>query len=314
MARRPPRHAARSKARFPVLLGLILVAGAVALWRAWDPNDGVRADAGSPSAKLPSSASPSPADSGPTGAPSPAGDQIPGPINTAFPGITTFRGNATRDYYGEGPVPRHPVIRWSYPESGELCSTSADAAGSRVWCGIGWTGQPNVIVHEDGKIEIREGAYDGHYHFLDGRTGRPMRPDLVTGDLAKGSATSDPEGFPLYYAGSRDNQFRIIAMDRSRPTVLWSMNADTTVSRPLWNNDWDGAALVLGDYLLEGGENSWFYVVKINRGYDDAGKVTVDPTIVATIPGYDEQLLSDVGDQEVSIENSVAFRKGIVYL
>ena len=91
------------------------------------------------------------------------------------------------------------------------------------------------------------------------------------------------------------------------------MNADTTVSRPLWNNDWDGAALVLGDYLLEGGENSWFYVVKINRGYDDTGKVTVDPKIVATIPGYDEQLLSDAGDDEVSIENSVAFRDGIVY-
>ena len=32
-----------------------------------------------------------------------------------------------------------------------------------------------------------------------------MRPDLVTGDLAKGSATSDPDGYPLYYAGSRDN-------------------------------------------------------------------------------------------------------------
>ena len=135
----------------------------------------------------------------------------------------------------------------------------------------------------------------------------------MTGDLAKGSATSDPEGYPLYYAGSRDNQFRIIAMDRPAPTVLWSMNADSTVSRPLWNNDWDGAALVVGDYLLEGGENSWFYVVKINRGYDDTGRVTVDPKIVATIPGYDEQLLSDVGDEEVSIENSVAFRDGIVY-
>ncbi len=34
---------------------------------------------------------------------------------------------------------------------------------------------------------------------------------------------------------------------------------------------------------------------------------------MATIPGYDEQLLSDVGDEEVSIENSVAFRDGIVY-
>src|SRR4029078_11667958 len=67
MARPPPRPAARSKAPFPVLLGLILVAGAVALWRAWDPNDGVRADAGSPSATLPSSASPSSASPSPAG-------------------------------------------------------------------------------------------------------------------------------------------------------------------------------------------------------------------------------------------------------
>ena len=206
MARRPPRHAARSKVPFPVLLlGLVLVAGAVTLWQAWGPDG---AFARTPVARPPSRRrAPRRRRRAPdsTGAPSPAGDQTPGPINTAFPGITTFRGNATRDYYGEGPVPRHPVIRWSYPESGELCSTSADAAGSRVWCGTGWTGQPNVIVHENGRIEIREGAYDGHYHFLNGRTGRPMRPDLVTGDLAKGSATSDPEGYPLYYAGSRDN-------------------------------------------------------------------------------------------------------------
>ena len=314
MSRRSPRHAARSKAPFPLLLvGLAVVAGAVTLWHAWGSGGEDRADGGSPSAQPSTSDPPSPGPTGSTGSPSPSGVPTPGPINTEFPGITTFRGNATRDYYGEGPVPMHPVIRWNYPESGGLCSTSADAAGSRVWCGTGWTGQPNVIVHEDGKIEIREGAYDGHYHFLNGRTGRPMRPDLVTGDLAKGSATSDPEGYPLYYAGSRDNRFRIIAMDRPSPTVLWSMNADTTVARPLWNNDWDGAALVLGDYLLEGGENSWFYVVKINRGYDDTGKVTVDPKIVATIPGYDEQLLSDAGDEEVSIENSVAFRDGIVY-
>jgi outer membrane protein assembly factor BamB len=315
MVRRSPQHAARSKVPFPVLLLVLLVAaGAVTAWQVWgsDAGAGERAKEPGPSAGRSASASPSGGASASPVSPSPS-VQTPGPINTAFPGITTFRGNATRNYYGEGPVPQHPVIRWNYPESGGLCSTSADAAGSRVWCGTGWTGQPNVIVHEDGSIEIREGAYDGSYHFLNGRTGRPIRPDLVTGDLAKGSATSDPEGYPLYYAGSRDNQFRIVAMDRPRPTVLWSMNADSTVSRPLWNNDWDGAALILGDYLLEGGENSWLYVVKLNRAYGDDGKVTVDPKIVATIPGYDEQLLSDAGDEEVSIENSVAFRDGVVY-
>ena len=53
---------------------------------------------------------------------------------------------------------------------------STDPAGPRVWCGTGWTGQPNVIVHDDGSIEVREGAYDGHYHFLNGRTGGRCGP------------------------------------------------------------------------------------------------------------------------------------------
>jgi len=238
---------------------------------------------------------------------------MPGPINTKVPGLTTFRGNASRDYYGEGPIPRHPKILWSYPESGGLCSQSTGIDGTKTWCGNGWTGQPNVIPHKNGTIEIRVGAYDDHYHFLNGRTGRPVRPDLVTGDLAKGSATSDPEGYPLYYAGSRDNNFRVVALDRPMPTVLWKMNADTTVPEPLWNNDWDGAALVIGDYLLEGSENSWFYVVKLNRHYDAKGLVQVNPKIVATIPGFDQEFLKELGDDSVSIENSVAFRDGVVY-
>jgi outer membrane protein assembly factor BamB len=254
---------------------------------------------------------PGPSATAPSPSPSPA-STTPGPINTAFPGLTTFRGNASRDYYGQGPLPSDPKVLWRYPETGGLCSTSVNLGQSKVWCGTGWTGQPNVIQHEDGSIEIREGAYDGHYHFLDGKTGQPVMPDLVTGDLAKGSATSDPDGYPLYYAGSRDNDFRIVALDRPEPTVLWKMNANSAPN-PVWNDDWDGAALVVGDYLLEGGENSWFYVVKLNRRYDANGVVQVDPRIVMLVPGYDQQLFSDLGDDGVSIENSVAFRDGVAY-
>lgn len=314
MTRRSARHAARSRMPLPILsLVLLLVgAGSVTVLRAVGSDGGGGAGIPEASASRPAGGSPSTGPSA-SSSPLPTGAIAPQPINTSFRGITTFRGNASRSYYGEGPVPRRPVIRWRYPASGGLCSTSADQFGSRVWCGTGWTGQPNVIVREDGSIEIRVGAYDGRYHFLNGRTGRPIRPDLSTGDLAKGSATSDPDGYPLYYAGSRDNLFRIVAMDRPAPTVLWSMNAETTVPRRLWNNDWDGAALVIGDYLLEGGENSWLYVVRLNRGYDANGKVTVDPRIVATIPAFDERLLSDIGDSDVSIEGSVAFRDGVVY-
>ena len=241
----------------------------------------------------------------------PAGTE---PINTAFEGLTTFRGNATRSYYGEGPVPLDPVIGWRTPTE-RLCSVSFVGIESSEWCGTGWTGQPNVVVGDDGSIEVRQGVYDGRYHFLDGITGLPVRSPLATRDLAKGSATTDPDGFPLYYAGSRDGRFRIVAMDRAEgtPTVLWSINGATSVDPPLRNDDWDGAALVVDDVLFLGGENGWLYVVRLHRGYDELRLVTVAPEIVATVPGWDDELLRALGDREVSIENSVALFEGILY-
>src|SRR5690606_29050440 len=80
-----------------------------------------------------------------------------------------------------------------------------------------------------------------------------------------------------------------------------------------WNDDWDGSALVLDDYLFEGGENSVFHIVKLNRGYDENGMVTVDPELVFYAPGWDDQQLADLGDDEVSIENSVAISGNTVY-
>jgi len=237
-----------------------------------------------------------------------------GAINPKVPGLTTFRGNLSRSYYGEGPVPRRsPRILWRYPRRGGLCSRSTDETGTSTWCGVGWTGQPNVIPGKKGAVELRFGAYDRGYHFLDAKTGTPVRKTLVTGDLAKGSATSDPDGYPLYYAGSRDNLLRVVALDRARPKVLWQIDANTSVPKVVWNNDWDGAPLVVGDYLLEGGENSWFYVVKLNRGYDRWGKVRVRPRIVLRVPSWDGRLLTATGVRAFSIENSVSFHRGVAY-
>ena len=41
----------------------------------------------------------------------------------------------------------------------------------------------------------------------------------------------------------------------------------------MWNDDWDGSGLVLDDYLFEGGENSQFHIVKLNRSTGADGKV-----------------------------------------
>jgi PQQ-like domain len=254
-------------------------------------------------------------DTGSTGAPAPGPVSVrtPRPANRAFDGLTTFRGNQSRSYYGRGPVPLDPVVRWQHPVGSKLCSDSIVGVDVSEWCGTGWTGQPNVIELGGGGVEVREGAYDGAYHFVDGETGEPVRPPLETRDLAKGSATTDPNGFPLYYAGSRDGHLRVVALDRPEPEVLWGIDGGTSVPRPLRNDDWDGAPLVVRDHLLAGGENGWLYVIKLRRGYDEDGLVTVDPDVIATIPGFDDELLAAIGDQEVSIENSVAFRNGVVY-
>jgi PQQ-like domain len=250
------------------------------------------------------------------------------PINATFPGLTTFRGNASRTYYGEGPVPSDPAIRWVFPSDGsKMCAQSAETqtGPTKKWCGTGWTGQPNVVPWHDG-MQVRIGAFDDAYHFLDAGTGEQNYAPFQTGDLAKGSATTDAEGYPLYYAGSRDNQLRIIATDTPVPTELVAIDSHTTVPHPKWNDDWDGAPLEIGDYLIEGGENSYLYVLRLHRGYGPDGLVRVEPEIVTTIPGWDDELLdripepggaSDVNGLDmrwdVSIENSVAFRDGVVY-
>src|SRR4029450_6287051 len=109
------------------------------------------------------------------------------------------------------------------------------------------------------------------------------------------SVTVDPDGFPLVYTGSRDNYFRVLAIDGDKPRELWKLSAKAG-SPPLWNDDWDGSALILDDYLFEGGENSQFHIVKLNRAYDAKGKVTVSPKLVFNAPGWDSQLLKDIGD------------------
>jgi hypothetical protein len=70
---------------------------------------------------------------------------------------------------------------------------------------------------------------------------------------------------------------------------------------------------VVGDYLLEGGENSWFYVIRLRRGYGADGLVRVHPKVVLTVPGFDDALLSALPDGNVSIEGSVAYADGVAY-
>jgi len=216
-------------------------------------------------------------------------------------GLTMFRGSPTRTFYGTGPLAASPSEVWRYPNS-QMCSTSSAGGESKVWCGMGWTGQPVVYEREDGKTELIFGAYDRAVHFVDGETGQDLRPKFTTGDLIKGSVTLDPDGYPLIYFGSRDNRLRIVALDRDQPEELWSLDANAV--NGIWNNDWDGNPIIIDDIMYEGGENGWFFAFELNREYLDNGWVNVDPETLFAMPGYDNELISKSG-RNVSIESSV---------
>jgi outer membrane protein assembly factor BamB len=230
------------------------------------------------------------------------------PYSTDVPGVLTFRGNPTRSFYGTGPVPRTaPQVLWQYPGGGNpMCGESSEYGDVRVWCGTGWTGQP-AVFERDGRTWVVFGAYDWKIHFVDAATGQDIIPPFPTGDLAKGNVTIDPDGYPLVYAGSRDNYLRVIAFDGAEPRELWKLNGRT--DDRMHNDDWDAAPLVLDDYLIEGGENSWFHGIKLNRGYAADGTVTVDPALAFRVPGWDQQLIDDLGSKDpkrVSLEASVS--------
>lgn len=227
----------------------------------------------------------------------------------SVPGLTMFRGSPTRTFYGLGPVPSSPVEVWRYPESA-MCDTSSAGGETKVWCGLGWTGQP--VIHEttSGTEQLIFGAYDSAVHFVDADTGVDLLPPFPTGDLIKGSVTVDPDGFPLLYFGSRDNKLRILALDGDSPVEIWSLNANEV--RGIWNNDWDGNPMIIDDILYEGGENGWFFAYQLNRTFGSDGMVAVDPVQLVAIPGYDDELISKSG-RNVSIESSVVAFEERVY-
>jgi outer membrane protein assembly factor BamB len=224
-------------------------------------------------------------------------------------GLTMFRGNPTRTYYGSGPIPGDPEVLWRFPESA-MCGNSPVGGEDKVWCGSGWTGQPVVWERPDGVTEVIFGAYDKHLHFVDADTGTRTRPDFPMGDIIKGSVTLDPDGYPLLYSGSRDPRFRIIALDRGEPTELWSL--DAAAVNGMWNNDWDSNPVIVDDVLFQGGENSWWFAIKLNRQYDETGQVTVSPEILFEMPVWTDELVSAVGRQQ-SVEGSTAVFEDTAY-
>ena len=155
-------------------------------------------------------------------------------------------------------------------------------------------------------------------------------PDLVTRRPREGLGDDRPGRLPAVLRGlarqpvprRRDGPLR-------RPPCCGRSTRTTPRSRRTRCGTTTGTAprSMVDDVLIEGGENGWLYIVPMHRGYDPRGLVTVVARQTdRACRAFDNELLAAVAQPgginadgldtryDVSIENSVAYRDGVVYV
>lgn len=218
-----------------------------------------------------------------------------------IPGVLTFRGNNARSggAWGTAQVTEKQLsVAWS-KQIGEIRGEGS------YWPGAGWTGQPLLVqwpretkvamgldakyVDDDNFVEVIYPVFEGKIHRLDLATGEPTKPPIEVGWGFKGTASVDPRGYPLLYAGQGLNDtngtmgpWRYRVFDLIQNKEVWHISGlDPAAPRPDWGAfDSSGLIDVKNDILMEPAENGLIYKVKLNSAYDPAAKtVSVDPKV-----------------------------------
>lgn len=246
---------------------------------------------------------------------------------TTVEGVLTFRGNnyRTAPTWGTANVSEKKLeVVWTH-DIGAISGTGS------YWPGAGWTGQP-LLVHwpeatrqvmglsdaakNKDLVEVFYPVFDGHIYCLDLETGIPTRDPIEVGFGFKGTASVDPRGYPLIYAGQGLNdtnghigafKYRIFSLIDN--TEIYGIPGKDSVAYRSWGA-FDSSALInwQTDTLLEPGENGLFYKVKLNTAFDAAaGTVSIDPEI--TKLRFKTSLNSKYGIES----SSVAYRNLIYF-
>jgi outer membrane protein assembly factor BamB len=189
--------------------------------------------------------------------------------DTVYPIIQTFLGNWQRNYYGADAPNKLDLIWKHHLGTGE--TVISRRLGSKIWSGAGWTGQP-LLVNENGKLYLIQGAYDHNLKKIDAETGQLIW-QYAFDDVIKGTGTiwvnknpDKPENSLVILQGSRlgvgnflDSKhipsYRAISYFTGKE--LWRFDQKWTES---YSRDVDGSALLLNDTVYIGFENSLFTV------------------------------------------------------
>ncbi len=243
---------------------------------------------------------------------------------TSIPGVLTFRGNnwRTGGTYGTASITEKKFeVAWTQ-QIGIIRGEGS------YWPGAGWTGQPLLVqwpretkiamglaskfVEDDGFVEVIYPVFEGKIHRFDLATGERTKDPIEVGWGFKGTASVDPRGYPLLYAGQGLNDtngtigpWRWRVFDLIQNKEVWHLQGlDPSAPRPDWGA-FDSSALVNAatDTLMLPAENGLIYKLKLNASYSPAEKkVSVDPDVTRLRYTAD-------GNVKYGIENSaVAYR------
>ncbi len=245
-----------------------------------------------------------------------------------IPGVLTFRGNNYRDggTYGTPEVTQQKLeVAWK-KQIGEIRGEGS------YWPGAGWTGQPLLVqwpretkvamgladkfVNDDAFVEVIYPVFEGKIYRLDLATGEQTRDPIEVGWGFKGTASVDPRGYPLLYAGQGLNDtngtygpWRYRVFDLIQNKEVWHISGlDPASQRHEWGA-FDSSGLIdpETDTLIEPAENGLIYKVKLNSSYDPAAKkVSVDPQVSRL--RYEAP-----GNVRYGIENSAVAYKNLMF-
>jgi len=187
--------------------------------------------------------------------------------------IRTFLGDFSRNYYGNKAPLKLDIIWKKFLGSGYTVVSREE--GKVKWSGCGWTGQP-LLVMEDGKYYLIQGAYDHNLKKIDASNGTIIW-EYEYDDVLKGTGTI----WSNKYAGNFGKS--LIILQGSRRGVANSLYSDKIPSfravsyfygveywrldvkrTSSYSRDVDASALILNDTVYIGLENAIFTVLNPN--------------------------------------------------
>lgn len=234
----------------------------------------------------------------------------------------TFLGNEKRNFYGDrAPDSLHLIWKLSLGSGKTVVSASKGAVN---WSGAGWTGQP-LLVEENGRLRLIQGAYDHHLKKIDAENGKIiwqyLYDDVIkgTGTLWVNPAPKDTADQLVILQGSRlgvKNAFRIPvipsyrAISFSTGREFWRLNVRLTDS---YSRDVDGSALIVNDTAYIGLENGIFTVFNPSPDSVETREGIVQPQVIQESILYTPQ---DVIDHKRNLvtESSPCLLRDHVYV